>query len=173
MDLVSSSTVSTPSTVDELLATYNSQAAELLNAYEEEAYLSYLSAESEGSNSAIPATDGNSCHGLGLHAPIETSDDTLQRESHHSAALRHDYINYNGTNHGDEPGFCAFDSFVEYPDDECFAAIDPANRKQPAKPHIQRGTDIMFAYKSPNNVLEELKDVSTVVQLGHTLLRHD
>lgn len=90
MDVLSSTSISTPSTVEELLATYDSQAAEFLNAYEEEVYLSCLSAESEGSNSAIPVMDANSCHGLGLHRPIKSSDDTLQRDSHHSVALMHD-----------------------------------------------------------------------------------
>jgi hypothetical protein len=119
MDVLSSTSISTPSTVEELLATNDSQAAEFLNAYEEEVYLSYLSAESEGSNSAIPATDANSCHRLGLHPPIKSSDDTLQRDSHHSVALMHDRINCNNTNHDEAAGFCAFDTFVDYPDDEC------------------------------------------------------
>lgn len=71
MDLLSSTSISIPSTVEELLGTYDSEAAGFLNAYEEEIYLSYLSAESEGSNSAIPATDGNGCHSLGLHPSIK------------------------------------------------------------------------------------------------------
>jgi hypothetical protein len=119
MDLLSSTSISTPSTVEELLATYDSQAAEFLDAYEEEVYLSCLSAESEGSNSAIPATDGNRCHGLSLHPPTKSSDDTLKSDSHHSTTLRHDHINCNGTDHDDEAGFCAFDTFVDYIDDEC------------------------------------------------------
>jgi hypothetical protein len=53
-----------------------------------------------------------------------------------------------------------------------FAAIDAARPKL-VKPHILRGTRIMFAYKVSNNVLGELKGISTVVQVGHTLLRHD
>jgi hypothetical protein len=172
MDLLSSTSISTLSTVEELLATYDSQAAEFLNAYKEETYLLYLSAESEGSNSVIPATDGNSCHGLRLHPPIKSSEDTVQRDSHHSATLRHDHINYNGTDHNHEAGFCAFDTFVDYPDNECFAAIDAASYKL-MKSHIPRGTRIMFAYKGPNSVLGELEGISMVMQLGHTLLRHD
>jgi hypothetical protein len=172
MDLLSSTSISTLSTVEELLATYDSQAAEFLNAYEEETYLLYLSAESEGSNSVIPATDGNSCHGLGLHPPIKSSEDTVQRDSHHSATLRHDHINYNGTDHNHEAGFCAFDTFVDYSDNECFAAIDAASCKL-MKSHILRGTRIMFAYKGPNSVLGELEGISMVMQLGYTLLRHD
>lgn len=144
MDLLSSTSVSTPSTVEELLAKYDSQAAEFLNAHEEEIYLSYLSAESEGSNSAIPETDGNSCHGLVLHPPIISSEDTVQRDSHHSATLRRDHINSSGMDHDHKARFWAFDTFVDYPDDECFAAIDAASRKL-VKPHILRGTRIMFA----------------------------
>jgi hypothetical protein len=53
-----------------------------------------------------------------------------------------------------------------------FAAIDAAGPKL-VKPHILRGTRIMFAYKGSNNVLGELEGISTVVQVGHTLLRHD
>lgn len=52
------------------------------------------------------------------------------------------------------------------------AAIDVAGHKL-MKPHILRETRNMFAYKGPNNVLGERGGISTVVQLGHTLLRHD
>jgi hypothetical protein len=117
MELLSPTSISTPSTVEELLATYDSQAVEFLNAYKEEIYLSFLPAESEGSDSAIPATDRIRSHGLGLHPPIKSSDDTLKRDSHHSATLRHDHINCDDTDHDDEAGSCAFDTFVDYPDE--------------------------------------------------------
>jgi hypothetical protein len=169
MDLLSCTDISIPSTAEELLASYNSQAAELLNAYEEELY---LSAESERNNSSIPAADVNSYDGFGVHGRIKSCDDTLQIDSQHSAVLAHDPINCDGANYEDEAGFCAFESLVDYPDDECLAAIDAANRN-PARPHIKRGTDSMPAYKGPNNALGEPEDTSTVVQLGHTLLRHD
>jgi hypothetical protein len=124
MDLLSSTSISTPSRVEELLVTYDSKAAEYLDSYEEEVYLSYLLAESEGRNSVIPSTDANSCHGLGLRPHIKRSDDTLQRDPRHSAALRHDHIDCNSTNQDDKAGLSAFENFVDYPDDECFAAID-------------------------------------------------
>jgi hypothetical protein len=105
MDLLSSTGISILSTAEELLASYNSQATELLDAYEEE---SYLSAESERDTSSFLATDVNSCHGFGVHAPIKSSDDTLQIGSQRSATLTHDPINCEGANYEDEAGFCAF-----------------------------------------------------------------
>jgi hypothetical protein len=53
-----------------------------------------------------------------------------------------------------------------------FAAIDAASHKL-VKPHILRGTRIMFAYRGSNTSLAELEGISTVVQLGQSLLRHD
>lgn len=90
-----------------------------MNTYKEEVYLLYLSAKLEGSNSAIPTVDVNSCYSLRLHHPIKSSDDTLQRDSHHSVALMHDHINYNSTNHNNKAGFYAFNTFINSPDDEC------------------------------------------------------
>lgn len=149
MDLLSSTSISIPSTAEELLASYNSQAAELLDAYEEELY---LSAESERNNSSFLATDVNNCHGFGVHTPIKSSDDTLQIGSQRSATLTHDPINCDGANYEvDEAGFCAFESLVGYPDDECLAAIDAANRN-PARPHIKRGTDSMPAYTHTHTI---------------------
>jgi hypothetical protein len=145
MDLLSSTGISILSTAEELLASYNSQATELLDAYEEE---SYLSAESERDTSSFLATDVNSCHGFGVHAPIKSSDDTLQIGSQRSATLTHDPINCEGANYEDEAGFCAFESLVDYPDDKSLDAIDAANCN-PVRPHNKRGTHSMPAYKGP------------------------
>lgn len=41
------------------------------------------------------------------------------------------------------------------------------------KPHILRGTRIIFAYRGANDSLAELEDISSIVQLGQSLLRHD
>ncbi|RHZ62845.1 hypothetical protein CDV55_105833 [Aspergillus turcosus] len=51
-------------------------------------------------------------------------------------------------------------------------ASDAASHKL-VKPHILRGTHIMFAYRGSNTSLAELEGISTVVQLGQSLLRHD
>ncbi len=48
-----------------------------------------------------------------------------------------------------------------------FAAVEAATQKL-AKPHIQRGLEIMSAYKGLNNNLGDLEGISTVIQVGHT-----
>jgi len=74
-----------------MLASYDSQATQVLNAYEEEVY---LSSESQSYKSSIPAADWNSCRCFGLRTPIKSSENTVQKDSHHSVTVPHDHIDF-------------------------------------------------------------------------------